>query len=116
VEHREAVSSVQRSSDERLAEKEAQLKRLQSRLEASSSEMLELQVQVVRGAQQNEHQRQQAEALRAELDSVREQLQTSRDQVQLAQAQLIEHLKAAQAQAQSEARVITEPEPAARVG
>jgi chromosome segregation ATPase len=122
VEHREAVSSVQRSNDERLAEKEAQLKRLQSRLDAVSSEKLDLQMQVVRSTQQIEHMSQQAALLRAELDSVRAQLQASRDQVQITQAQLIEHLKAAKAQAQAEsqaqaeAATTAEPEPATRAG
>jgi hypothetical protein len=36
--------------------------------------------------------------MRAELETVRSALQASRDQVQATQAQLIEHLKAAQAQ------------------
>ena len=36
--------------------------------------------------------------MRAELETVRSALQASRDQVQATQAQLIEHLKAAQTQ------------------
>jgi chromosome segregation ATPase len=98
VEHREAVSSVQRTCDARLADRETQLKTLQGRLEAATSEELALQMQAVRNAQQIEYLGQQADALRAELDLVRGHLQTSRDLVQATQAQLIENLRATQAQ------------------
>ena len=98
VEHREAVSSVQRTCDARLAEKDTQIRRLQARVEAATSPELELQMQAVRSAQQIEHLEKQAGVMRAELETVRSALQASRDQVQATQAQLIEHLKAAQAQ------------------
>jgi chromosome segregation ATPase len=95
VEHREAVSSVQRACDARLAERESQMKALQSRLEAAAAQELALQMQAVRSAQQIEHLGQQAAAMRAELDMARGDLQASRDQVQATQAQLIAHLQAA---------------------
>lgn len=98
VEHREAVSSVQRTCDARLAEKDTQIRKLQARVEAATSQELELQMQAVRSAQQIEHLEKEASVMRAELDTVRNALQASRDQVQATQAQLIEHLKTAQAQ------------------
>ena len=98
VEHREAVSSVQRTCDARLAEKDTQIRKLQARVEAATSQELELQMQAVRSAQQIEHLEKQAGVMRAELETVRSALQASRDQVQTTQAQLIEHLKAAQTQ------------------
>ena len=98
VEHREAVSSVQRTCDARLAEKDTQIRRLQARVEAATSQELDLQMRAVRSAQQMEHLEKQAGVMRAELETVRSALQASRDQVQATQAQLIEHLKAAQAQ------------------
>lgn len=95
IEHREAVSSVQRACDARLAERESQMNALQSRLEAAAAQELALQMQAVRSAQQIEHLGQQASAMRAELDVARGDLQASRDQVQATQAQLIAHLQAA---------------------
>jgi hypothetical protein len=41
VEHREAVSSVQRTCDARLAEKDTQIRRLQARVEAATSQELD---------------------------------------------------------------------------
>ena len=98
VEHREAVSSVQRTCDARLAEKDTQIRRLQARVEAATSQELDLQMQAVRSAQQMEHLEEQAGVMRAELETARSALQASRDQVQATQAQLIEHLKASQGQ------------------
>jgi chromosome segregation ATPase len=94
VEHREAVASVQRSCDARLAERESQMKALQSRLEAAAAQELTLQMQAVRSSQQIEHLGLQAAAMRAELDLARGDLQACRDQVQVTQAQLIAHLQA----------------------